>query len=206
MGGCGLGAQGLAVMRALNLLHYPSLAREQKIFHRCWSSLAGLLLGSGMAWAGAHWQENQTIALQQEQTLLQAELQRRTRLGQEADQLQGQMRLQAAQIVQLNKISQEQQLWQSLHESLQTEARQSGLRLERLQAGPGKIALQGSVADVRAMNDVKQRLSETLQHPLDLSSMTVGSKNQVNFVWEAPWSAGLPSTTPTLSKLPRARQ
>ena len=32
-------------MRALNLLHYPSLARQQKVFHRWWSSLAGLLLG-----------------------------------------------------------------------------------------------------------------------------------------------------------------
>ena len=61
-------------MRALNVLHYPSLARQQKIFHRWWSSLAGLLLGGVMAWGWLQWQDLQTARLQQEQGLLQASL------------------------------------------------------------------------------------------------------------------------------------
>lgn len=192
-------------MHSLNLLHYPSLARKQKVFHRCWSSLAGLLVGGCMTWAGLYWQENQTITLQQEQFQLQADLKIRTRMDQEANQLKDQMRLHSAQIVELNKIAQDQKIWQILHKGLQSEALQSGLRLERLQAMAGKIALHGSVPDVRAVTDVRQRLSESLQHPLGLSSMTVGSNNQVNFVWHAPWSEGLSSTRPPLSKLPRAR-
>lgn len=192
-------------MRSLNLLHYPSLAREQKVFHRCWSSLAGLLVGGCMAWGGSNWQEFQITVLRQQQSLLQAEVQTRTRLGLEADQLQGQMRLHAEQMVQLNKIAQAQQVWQSLHESLQTEARQSGLRLEHLQAMAGKIEMQGSVPDVRAVTDVGQKLSEPLPHPLGLSSMTLGARNQVNFLWQAQWPSELSGTPPALSKLPKAR-
>jgi hypothetical protein len=191
-------------MRALNLLHYPSLAREQKLFHRSWSSLAGLLVGGCMAWGWAHWQENQTHVLRQEQSRLQAELQTRTRQGQAAEQGLVQTRLQAEQMLQLNQIAQEQQVWQSLHEGLQTEAQHSGLRLESLQAMAGKMVLQGSLPDVRAVTDVRQRLSEPLQQPLGLSRMTVGPKSQVNFDWEAPWSVGLPST-PSLAKLPKLR-
>ncbi len=192
------------MMRALNLLHYPSLAREQKVFHRSWSSLAGLLVGGFMAWGWAHWQENQTYVLRQELSRLQAELQTRTRQGQAAEQGLVQTRLQAEQMLQLNQIAQEQQVWQSLHEGLQTEAQHSGLRLESLQAMAGKMVLQGSLPDVRAVTDVRQRLSEPLQQPLGLSRMTVGPKGQVNFDWQAPWSVGLPST-PSLAKLPRVR-
>ena len=192
------------MMRALNLLHYPSLAREQKVFHRSWSSLAGLLVGGFMAWGWAHWQENQTYVLRQELSRLQADLQNRTRQGQAAEQGLVQTRLQAEQMLQLNQIAQEQQVWQSLHEGLQTEAQHSGLRLESLQAMAGKMVLQGSLPDVRAVTDVRQRLSEPLQQPLGLSRMTVGPKGQVNFDWQAPWSVGLPST-PSLAKLPKLR-
>lgn len=79
-------------MRPFNLLHYPSLAQQQIVFHRCWSSLAGLWVGSVMAWVGLHWQENQIATLTQQQALLQTDLQNRTRQGQEAAQLQGRLR------------------------------------------------------------------------------------------------------------------
>lgn len=192
-------------MRPFNLLHYPSLAQQQIVFHRCWSSLAGLWVGSVMAWVGLHWQENQIATLTQQQALLQTDLQNRTRQGQEAAQLQGRLRWHQEQNIQLKKITQEQQQWQSLHESLQTEALQSGLRLERMQAIDGKLELQGTLPDVRDMVNAQQKLSDKLPHPLRLSSMTVGPKNQVNFVWQTRWSAS--PTSPLLSgaSVPKVR-
>ena len=84
-------------MRALNLLHYPSLARQQKVFHRWWSSLAGLLLGGAVAWGWLQWQDIQTLRLRQTQSLLQASLTTRNQQAKEAVQGQTQLRLQAAQ-------------------------------------------------------------------------------------------------------------
>ena len=189
-------------MRALNVLHYPSLARQQKIFHRWWSSLAGLLLGGAIAWGWLQWQALQTVRLQQEQSLLQASVATRTQLAKEAVRRQTQSRLQTEQMAHLKKVAQHQQAWATLHDSLQTEARQSGLRLERLQAEAEKIEFQGTSAHVAAITDAQQRLSDQLDHPLVLASITTAPPLGVSFVWQAVWPAVPGASVVPLSRAP----
>lgn len=171
-------------MRALNLLHYPTLARQQKVFHRWWSSLAGLLLGGAVAWGWLQWQDIQTLRLQQTQSLLQTSLATRHQQAKEALQGQTQLRLQAAQLVQLRQIALHQQAWASLHDLLQMEAQRSGLQLGRLQSDAENIELHGTTADVAAMTDAQQRLTDQLDHPLGLVSITTGPHASVDFVWQ----------------------
>ena len=188
-------------MRALNLLHYPSQARQQKVFHRWWSSLAGLLLGGAMAWGWLQWQDLQTARLQQEQSLLQASLATRTQLAKEAMRRQTQSRLETEQVAHLKQVAQHQQAWAALHDSLQTEARQGGLRLERLQAEVEKIEFHGTSLHVDAITHVQQRLSDQLDHPLALASITAAPHEGVSFVWQAVWPAVQGAS---LTPLPRA--
>lgn len=188
-------------MRALNLLHYPSQARQQKVFHRWWSSLAGLLLGGAMAWGWLQWQDLQTARLQQEKSLLQASLATRTQLSQEAARRQTQSRLETEQVAHLKQVAQHQQAWAALHDSLQTEARQGGLRLERLQAEVEKIEFHGTSLHVDAITHVQQRLSDQLDHPLALASITAAPHKGVSFVWQAVWPAVQGAS---LTPLPRA--
>ncbi len=188
-------------MRALNLLHYPSQARQQKVFHRWWSSLAGLLLGGAMAWGWLQWQDLQTARLQQEKSLLQASLATRTQLSQEAARRQTQSRLETEQVAHLKQVAQHQQAWAALHDSLQTEARQGGLRLERLQAEVEKIEFHGTSLHVDAITHAQQRLSDQLDHPLALASITAAPHEGVSFVWQAVWPAVQGAS---LTPLPRA--
>lgn len=185
-------------MRALNLLRHPSLTRQQKVFHRWWSSLAGLLLGGAMAWSWLQWQELQTASLQQEQSLLQASLATRAQLAKEAARRQSQWRLETEQVAHLKQVAQHQQAWAALHDSLQAEARQGGLRLERLQAEAEKIEFHGTSLHVDAITHAQQRLSDQLDHPLALASITTTPHEGVSFVWQAVWPAVLGASVATL--------
>ena len=189
-------------MRALNLLHYPSLARQQKVFHRWWSSFAGLLLGGVMAWGWLQWQDLQTARLQQEQGLLQASLATRTKLAKEAVRRQTQSRLLTEQMAHLKQVVQHQQAWAALHESLQAEAQQSDLRLERLQAEAEKIELHGTSAHVDTITHAQQRLSDQLDHPLALASITTAPNEGVSFVWQAAWPAVQGASVAPLPRAP----
>ena len=190
-------------MRALNLLHYPGLARQNRVFHRWWSGMAGLLLGSALAWGSQQWQAVQTARLLQEQSHLQEALVVHTQQTQESVQLQTRSRLQAEQLGQLEKVAQHQQAWVSLHEALHKEGH--GLRLQRLQAEAEKIELQGTMARFDAMTETRQNLSEQLDQTLGLTSITVGPGESVSFVWQAFWPAanGALKTPRSLTPAPK---
>ena len=177
------------MMRALNLLNYPSLARQKKIFQRCWSGLAGVLLGGFLAWSWLQWQEVQTARLLQEQSHLQAALAKRAQQAKEAGQQQTRSRLQAAQLGQLKQIVQHQQAWVSLHEALHKEAQGRGLRLQRLQVQAEKMELQGTMTRFEAMSETRQNLSDQLDQTFGLASVMVGPGEEVSFVWQAIWPA-----------------
>lgn len=189
------------MMRALNLLHYPSQVRQRKVFHRYWTSLAGVLLGGVLAWSWLHWLDLQTEWLLQEQKRLQASLASRTQMAKDVARSHTQSRVQAEQLAHLRQVEQHQQAWVALHHSLQTQAAQSGLRLERLQAESEKIELQGTGVQVGAIIQVQQRLSDRLDHPLVLTSITTTPNEGVGFILQAKWpGVGGPSYVP----LPRA--
>jgi hypothetical protein len=177
----------LAVTRSLNLLNHPGQARQQKVFYRWWSSLAGLVVGILLAWVWHHGLAIETAQLHQEQSRLQEALRARQQQAQEADREQNRLRWQAEQAGQLQQISEHQQAWVRLHESLQEEARDRGLRLVRLQSEAEKIELHGAMQGVDAVSEVRQSLSAQWPHPLGLTSMTVGPAGEVNFVWQAQW-------------------
>ncbi len=192
-------------MRSLNLLHYPSQARQQKVFHRWWSSLAGLLLGGALAWGWLQWQDLQTTGLQQEQKRLQANLAARTQQAKEAAHRQTQSRMHAQQLAHLKQVGQQQQAWLSLHDSLQTEARLSGLRLERLQAESEKIELHGSGMPVDRVNQAQRRLSDQLEFPLTFASITATGHEGVSFVLQAMWPFGRAVSSVSSSGVPGAK-
>ena len=189
-------------MRDLNLLQYPGLARQNKVFHRWWSGLAGLFLGGALAWGSQQWQAVQTARLLQEQSQLQEALAARSQRVTEAVERQTRSRLQAEQLGQLKQIAQHQQAWVSLHEALHKESQRHGLRLQRLQAQVEKIELQGTIARFDAMTETRQNLSDQLDQTVALTSITVGPGEEVSFVWQAPWPAAngalktLPLRTP----------
>lgn len=174
-------------MRALNLLRYPSLAREQKIFHRWWTSLAGLLVGTSVAWAWQQWLGLETAQLKQTESHLQEALRTRQQQAQETGQQQSQWRRHSEQWAQLKQIAEHQQAWMTLYESLEHEARNRGLRLVRLQSEADQIELQGTMNRADAMAQVWQSLSAQWPQPLALTSMTLGPVEEVNFVWKARW-------------------
>ncbi len=173
--------------RSLNLLNHPGQARQQKVFYRWWSSLAGLVVGILLAWVWHHGLAIETAQLHQEQSRLQEALRARQQQAQEADRAQTWLRWQAEQAGQLQQIVDHQQAWMRLHESLQEEAQDRGLRLVRLQSEAEKIELHGTVQGFNAESEVRQSLSAQWPHPLGLTSMTVGPAGEVNFVWHAHW-------------------
>lgn len=174
-------------MRALNLLNHPGLARQQRVFHRWWSSLAGLLVGASLAWGWQHWQAIETAQLQLEEGRLRGALRARQQQAQEAALQQTRLRWQAEQARQLQQIAEHQQAWVHLHDSLQLEAKDRGLRLLRLQFEAEKIELHGTMKRVGAVSEVRQSLSAQWPQPLVLTSMTVGPADDVNFVWQSQW-------------------
>lgn len=191
--------------RPLNLLNYPSLARQRKVFHHWWTGLAGLLLGSALAWAWQQWLVQETARLQQEQSHLQAALAARTRLGQEARRQQSHMRRQAEYAGHLKQIAEHQAVWMVLHEALQQEAGDRGLRLTRLQMEAERIELQGTMARFEAMSGARQSLSDQLTQTFVLTRMAVGPSGEVNFVWQTMASASSIAPSPLIAPPPAAQ-
>lgn len=182
-------------MRHLNLLNHPSRAQERRVFHRWWSSLAGVLVGSLLAWGGQQWQMAQTLHLQKAQSQLQSAWLERTQQTREATRHQAQQRWQAEQVGQLQQIARHQQAWMVLHERLQEAAQEQGLRLARLHSDAGQVELQGEMSRFEAMAAAQQSLSGHLGQAVALKNVTVGPASQVSFVWQTHGTAlrGAPS-------------
>jgi hypothetical protein len=175
-------------MRSLNLLNYPTLAQERRVFHRWWSSLAGVLVGSSLAWGWQQWQMAQTLRLQQAQYQLQAAWREGAQQAKETARQQTQQRWQTQQAAHLQQIAQHQQAWMAVHDRLLEVAEVQGLRLSRLQSDAGQMELQGEMRRFEAMAAARQTLSDQLVQAITLKNVTVGPASQVSFVWQAAWS------------------
>lgn len=189
-------------MRPLNLLNYPGLARQQRVFHRWWTSLAGLVVGSLVAWGWQHGLVIETAQLQREQSRLQGALRASQLHAQEVAHEQTRMHWQTEQAGQLRQIAEHQQAWTSLYDSLQQEARDRGLRLVRLQTEAEKIELHGTMQGIGAVSEVRQSLSAQWPQPLVLTGMSVGPSGEVNFVLQTHWpnAQGVLPPTPVNAK------
>lgn len=176
------------MMRTFNLLNHPGLAHERRVFHRCWSSLAGLLVGGLLAWGVQQWQTSQTLLLQRAQSRLQSEWLAGQQEAKEVALQQSRQHLQLAQAAHLQRIAMHQQAWMRVHERMQDMAL-GGLRLSRLQSDANHVAWHGEISRFDAMATARQSLSEQLGHEVALQEVTTGPAAQVNFVWQTAWPA-----------------
>ena len=173
--------------RALNLLQYPSQARKNRLVHRAWTTLAGLLVG---ALTALWWQQQQALEIgrfQQDRVQLKQSLLTRTQWAKEAALLQKQRQLQSVQLQQLAQMAQQQQAWDLLHVALLQEAQFSGLKLTRLEGNVEKLELHGTAKHVRQMNEARQRLADQWAQPVGLLGLTAGSQEVLDFVWQVAW-------------------
>lgn len=174
-------------MRPFNLLNHPGLAQQRRVFHRWWSSLAGIFTGCSLAWFGHQWQTAETLQLQQAETQLQSVWLARSQETKEATRQQARQRLESEQAGHLQQIARHQQAWMAVHERLQELAEGQGLRLSRLSSEAGQMALHGEASRFEALATAQQRLSEQLGHSVILKNVTTGPASQVSFVWHTDW-------------------
>lgn len=184
----------------MNLLSYPTLAQQRRVFHRWWSSLAGVWVGCVLAWLGQQWQHAATQRLVQEESQLAASWQDRQQQAKVAKQQDKLQRQQAEQIAHLQRLGQHQQAWRSLYERLQDMAAVQGLRLVRLQSEAGLLELHGEMDHFEAMAQARQSLAAQWGQTIRLQSVTVGPAKQVDFVWQTTWPA-LSSAPPVAGHL-----
>lgn len=181
------------MMADFNLLHYPTLERQQRL-RRQWQ-MAGMGAGLGAALVGAvltvwAWQIH---SLRDQTSALQSQLETHKRLAKERQQrLAKNQEVQkvSAQLVQLQA---HQQAWSLLQSGLMQVPPGDGLRLQRLQVEAGRIDLQGHAPQAQTIAHVAQRLSERWGVTLSLQSLEAHSSGEggqgVSFSWQAPWAA-----------------
>lgn len=174
-------------MRPFNLLNYPGQAQQRRVFHRWWSSLAGVLVGCFLAWGGLQWQSAETGRLRLAESQLQSVWLTRAQETKDATRQQTRQRLQAEQVGFLQQIAQHQQAWVSVHEHLQEMAEGQGLRLSRLSSDAGQLTLHGEANRFEVMATAQQSLSDQWGHSVKLKNVTSGPATHVSFIWDTTW-------------------
>lgn len=175
-------------MRPFNLLSHPGLAQQRRVFHRWWTSGAGVLVGCLLAWSWQQWQMAETQRLQLAHSQLQSEWLAHTRQAKDAAQQQLRQRMQVEQALHLQRIAMHQQAWMAVHERMQDMAKE-GLRLSRLNADADHVTWHGEFSRFEAMAAARQSLAEQLGQDLALKDMSTGPASQVSFVWQTTWPA-----------------
>lgn len=200
-------------MMALNLLHYPALARQRRTIHRQWTFLAGGAAGALVAvwlWTGVQEKQRQQA---QERAALEARLQQaQHRLA--ADKArQAQHHTWLQQDAHVQALATQQRRWEALHQALLQEAGPDTVQLLRLQLDAQTLELHGQAMDVQRMTQARTRLSRPLAEPVHDSAWTLvslaktsgtdGAASPLEFVWQAPWPAlvaGPVATAPARDK------
>lgn len=175
-------------MRPFNLLSHPGLAQQRRVFHRCWTSGAGVLVGCLLAWSWQQWQMAETQRLQLAHSHLQSEWLDQMQRAKDAAQQQLRQRMQMEQALHLQRIAMHQEAWMAVHERMQDMAK-VGLSLSRLNADADHVAWHGEFSRFEAMAAARQSLSEQLGQDLALKDMSMGPASQVGFVWQTTWPA-----------------
>lgn len=175
-------------MRPFNLLSHPGLAQQRRVFHRWWTSGAGVLVGCLLAWSWQQWQMAETQRLQLAHSHLQSEWLAQMQQAKDTAQQQLRQRMQMEQALHLQRIAMHQEAWMAVHERMQDMAK-GGLSLSRLNADADHVAWHGEFSRFEAMAAARQSLSEQLGQDLTLKDMSMGPASQVGFVWQTTWPA-----------------
>lgn len=173
----------------LNLLRYPTLARQQRLHRYGRAGLLGAGAGALMAGAALLALSWRTDTLMAETQSLQAQLDERHRQVLAGQQRRAHNQQLQQVLTQLGPLQTQQLAWGQLHNGLQEVLPQHGLRLHRLQVESGRIDVHGQALDAQAIGRAAQALSERWGVPLALQSLEAdASKGQtVSFAWQASW-------------------
>lgn len=191
-------------MATVNLLNYPALARQRRAWHRRWTSLAGLLVGSLVVVLGLHWRDDYKRHLQQELQRTQAQLNLQKQQHQTAQQRARQREAVRQQLEHLQQVADQHRAWEALHQALQQEANAGGLQLLSLQWVSGRLEMHGRAQDLQRMNQAREHLSQELRLVLDLTRAQFAADARgpsaspqavslrpaagvVEFAWQADW-------------------
>jgi hypothetical protein len=175
-------------MRPFNLLSHPGLAQQRRVFHRWWTSGAGVLVGCLLAWSWQQWQMAETQRLQLAHSHLQSEWLAQMQQAKDTAQQQLRQRMQMEQALHLQRIAMHQEAWMAVHERMQDMAK-GGLSLSRLNADADHVAWHGEFSRFESMAAARQSLSKQLGQDLALKDMSMGPASQVGFVWQTTWPA-----------------
>ncbi|WP_108412853.1 hypothetical protein [Limnohabitans sp. Jir72] len=194
-------------MADFNLLHFPTLDR-QETWRRQWhSGWMGVAFGFVLAGCWVQWQIIETDKLQQALHELQTRLNERQRQAQLHQQAAKRNQALQQQWTQLTQLQSRQHVWTLFQSSLLEDAQRLGLSLQRLQVEAGRIDIQGQAPTAQAMSHALQHLSERWGQPLRLVSMEMMSVGDaalspVSFAWQANW----PGLGDTVVPLTQAKQ
>lgn len=186
-------------MMGFNLLQYPALVSQRRKFHRRWTSLSGLLVGSLVAlWLMGLVQEKRLQLAQESAWLLSRLRQAEQQLA--ADQArQSQQNTWLQQAAHVQALREQQRGWEALHQALLQEAGADSLQLLRLQLDAQTLELHGQAKDVQRMAQARARLSASLaSHSKDATwtlvslvsapgDESLASPTPLEFVWQAAW-------------------
>lgn len=149
-------------MTSFNLLHYPALASQRRKVHRRWTSLAGLLVGAGVAVGLVQMAQKSTEHLQNERVALQKQWVAQDTHWQSIKKQQDAQKTWQLQSVHLKKLHDQHLTWLALHQSLQQVASPDSVQLVRLQLETGKLELQGHAANLANVELARMRLTQKL--------------------------------------------
>lgn len=207
-----------------NLLQYPALASQRRIFHSRWTSLSGLVVGSLVALVLMAQVQEKQRHLVQERALLESRLKRvQNQLA--ADQaLQAQQNTWQQQAAHIQSLSAQHRRWEALHLALLQETGPETVQLGRLQLDAHSLELQGQARDVQRMAQARLRLSQALAAPAKDAAWTLISvvnapaaegvvpSAPLEFVWQTAWPqvglgpvASAPAQNPLSAELPKER-
>lgn len=199
------GFEGFVLNTAFNLLNYPMHARQRRWRWRWGSALLGGLLGLVLGGAALHGLRQDIDACASELKQLQAQNERqRERLAQDKVRAEA-LDLAQRQQAQLQRVREQQRALARLHLALHLAQQQQGGRsawaLERLHWDGERLEMQGRAHHAQALQAAQNTVSEQLQSPLTLLSLSsspagVGERAAPDtglvFVWQAPWRAVSP--------------
>lgn len=183
-------------MRAFNFLHHPALASQRRKRHRWWTSLAGLALGSAVAWWAAQLVQEAADQIHLERQRLQVQLSAQQAQWQDLQKHTAMQKKWLSQSVHLSQLQHQHATWRALHQALQKEFGPNSVQLTRLQLEGLRLEMQGIASNAQRMEVARHamalHLAQHLQPLLVLNSLVVSPSSGSFDAVQAKVSGGVP--------------
>jgi Tfp pilus assembly protein PilN len=193
------GLEGVDMSAGLNLLHYPTLDRQQRLQRLGRAAVLGVAAGAVVTGAALWVMAWQTDSVNAQKKGLQTQLDQRQRQGLARQQRLAQNQQVQQVLTQLKLLQTHQLAWTQLQNGLLDVLPPQGHRLQRLQVETGRIDVQGLAPDAPSIGRASQPLSERWGVPVLLQSLEADASvaQGVTFAWQAHWPALVDGALPT---------